>query len=164
MRNSFIYRIQRRNVPSNDRKRGSSSVGRSSWSFLHGSSYDCCACLYCKVNGRSAFTIYSNYCKVLSAIRAPYNCVWLTRRCGGDDSVQLHSLLAEPYGCQPFPHTLPEANQDKVRIFRSVLCAPTQLESIHPFSLLFSSSTGTVMGSYPSYKLSPVNHNTRRYD
>jgi len=60
---SFMYRrIQTRNVSLNGSKRRS-CVG---WLFLHRSSYDHRACLYCKVDDRSAVTICLSYSRVLS--------------------------------------------------------------------------------------------------
>ena len=57
-------RIHTRNVSLDGSKRPS-CVGRLSWSFLHRSCYDHCACSTCKVDGRSTVTIYSNYSRVL---------------------------------------------------------------------------------------------------
>jgi len=82
-------RIQTRNPSLNGSKRRS-CVGRSSWLFLHRSDYDNCACLYCKVDGRNAVTIYlfKLDSKVLPAT-ATYGYM-LTKWGGGDDSALLH--------------------------------------------------------------------------
>ena len=77
-------RIQTRNV-SLDGSRRRSCVGRLSWLFLHRSSYDHCACSTCKVDGRSAVTVYSNYSRGLS-VTATYGYT-LTKGSGNDDSV-----------------------------------------------------------------------------
>ena len=147
-----MYRIQTRNVPLNDRKRRG-CVECLSWLFLHGSSYDC-ACLYCEVDGQSVTLLLSTQttvrCRQLLG-RRMIVCGWLL---GGVVGVILcsHIDYRNHMTASGF-HTLPEANQDKVRILRSVLCAPTQLKSTHSFLVFVITSHRNGHGVIPRVRL-----------